>query len=187
MSAPFPLHRCGSLLILAGCAWVAGCRAPLAHSESQPAVPAESNAELIEHIADQPFVTAEAAYRAVYILWKDQVFSGGFASLRDELVNGRIVNDAWDHQPNSMLDRATVAYMVCRASGIEGGVNWWLTGLGRYAWRELQFRRIAHGGGEMALMNGGEFLGVLARAEEYIFKHRKTTGEKAELGPEPTP
>jgi hypothetical protein len=154
---------------------------------SQPAVPAESNAELVDYISDQPFVTADAGYRAVYVLWKGQPFSGDYSGLQSELVNGAIAAGAWNHDPADYLDRGAVGYLVCRACDIRSGLNWMLTGLGRYAWKELQYRRIAQSGGETGLISGGEFLGVLIRAEEYTrTRESSSMGPRPELGRDPS-
>lgn len=170
--------------LLFGSLWLSGCASMRA--ASQPAMPAESNAELVDYISDQPFVTAEAGYRAVYVLWKGQPYAGEYSGLQSELVNGDIAAGAWNHDPADYLDRGSVGYLVCRACEIRSGLNWMLTGLGRYAWKELQYRRIAQSGGEMGLVTGGEFLGVLIKAEEYTRRRESSPmGSPAELGRDP--
>jgi hypothetical protein len=154
---------------------------------SQPAMPAASNAELVDYISDQPFVTAEAGYRAVYVLWKGGPYSGEFSGVQSELINGKIVAGVWNHDPGEYLDRATVGYLVCRACGINTGLNWMLTGMGRYAWKELQYRGIAQtSGGELGLVTGGEFLGILNKAEEYSRRRESSPlGPPVDLGRDP--
>ena len=168
-----------SLFALSGCAAM--------RATSQPALPTASNAELVDYISDQPFVTAEAGYRAIYVLWKGQPYSGDYAGVQSELVNGNIASGLWNHDPSDYLDRATAAYLVCRACEIKSGLNWVLTGMGRYAWKELQYRRIAQtGGGELGLITGGEFLGILIKAEEYTRQRESSPiGPPVELGRDP--
>ncbi|MBI5864499.1 MAG: hypothetical protein HZB38_08325 [Planctomycetes bacterium] len=72
-------------LIVGGCATM--------QSNSQAPCPQNSNAELMDYISDQPFVTAEAGYRATYVLWKGQPFEGDFAALAAELGQARIAPD----------------------------------------------------------------------------------------------
>lgn len=134
---------------------------------THPAPPPEDNVSLLHYIADQPYVTAEAGYRAVYILWKREEFNGGFEELAAQLLSGRIIDGVWKHHPESRLTRADVGYMICRACDIRTGINWAVTGMGRYAWRELQFKEIAGGGGELGYIRGGEMVTVLAKAGEY--------------------
>ena len=145
---------------------LAGCQAP--HMAPTSPVPRAGTAELVLHIGDQPFVTAEPAYRAVYALAKGDSFSGDFAELTEKLRADGLIGKDWNYAADRCLDRGTVAFMVCRACKIQSGVNWMLTGLGRYAWRELQYKRIAGDGSEYGLMSGGEFVGLLSRAEDYL-------------------
>jgi hypothetical protein len=162
-----------------------GCRAALPRTTTQPAVPTQSNAELVEYIGDLPYVTAESAYRAIYILSKGEVFEGDYQALTAALVADRLIGQGWNYEADAFLDRAAVAYLVARACRIRTGLNWRLTGLGRYAHRELIYRGIAHPSGECSLISGGEFVGMLARAEEYLHKMGRAPGELADLGPEP--
>lgn len=167
-------------LLLAG-----GCRATMpAGATSQPS-PSAGSAELLAHAAAQPLVSAELGYRVIYALWKGEVFGGDFASLSTALAERRIIDPAWRLGPDVCLDRATVGYMVCRAIGIRSGANWMLTGLGRYAWRELQYRNIAGPGGESGLVSGGEFVGLVARADDYAISRHKDLTRRAELGQRP--
>ena len=161
-----------------------GCAPPRAMGMAP--VPNNANAALMDYIGDQPFVTAEAGYRAAYVFWKGQPYDGDFAGVRGALVDGGIASGGWNHDPADCLDRATAGYLICKACGINSGINWPLTGLGRYAWKELQYRQIAQPSGEMGLIGGGEFLGVLIKAEDYARRSGTTDmGQKAELGAQP--
>ncbi len=164
---------------------LAGCQAAGPHAATQPAVPTETNAELVEYISDLPYVTAESAYRAVHILSKGEVFQGDFGTLAAEMNTSGLIGNGWGHDADTFVDRAAVGHLVARACDIRTGLNWRLTGLGRYAHRELIYRGIAHPSGEYGLISGGEFLGVLARAEEYLHKIGRAPGEAAVLGTEP--
>ncbi len=176
----------GPLLIVA---FAAGCRVTLMRSGPQPAVPTDQNAELMEFIGDQPYVTAEPAYRAVYILWKgaDAMFRGSYEELQSELEEARIIDPLWKLPPDSPVDRATIGYMIARVCNIRTGLNWQLLGLGRYAYREVAYRGIAEPAGDLGLVSGGEFLGILLRAEQYMQTSAKGIGARPEIGPEPGP
>ncbi len=161
------------------------CRTTAPRAASQPAPPPHENALLIEYIGEQPFVTADSGYRAVYSFWKNgESFEGEFEALAALLVENKIASGAWHQTPDEVLDRATVAYMICRAANIHG-VNWDLMGLGRYAWRELVHRGIAYPGSELRLVSGGELLGILYRAEDHL-QDIGRGGKRVELGEEPT-
>lgn len=182
-SLPPRLIYCVLVVVLV-LACVGGCRTAQP-ATTQPTVPADGNAALMQYIGEQPFVTAEVTYRAAYILAKGEVFAGDFEALTQALAADRIVGASWNHAPADLVDRQTVAYMICRACGIRGGLNWRLTGLGRYAWRELQHKRIAGPGGEWALLSGGELQGILLRADEYLYRTGRVTTGRADLGAEP--
>jgi hypothetical protein len=157
-----------------------GCQAPHAPTATPP--PQSGSAELVMYIANEPFVTAEPAYRAVYSLATGEAFAGDFGQLTDKLRADGLVGKDWNHAADQCLDRATVAFMVCRACKIQSGVNWMLTGLGRYAWRELQFKGISEGGNEAALMGGGEFVGLLSRAGQYLERTGTASEQQVQLG-----
>ncbi|MFN0138332.1 MAG: hypothetical protein ACKVS9_19690 [Phycisphaerae bacterium] len=175
---------CG-LITLAGCA--TSDRAPATSQPASQAALPESNAELVDYISDQPFVTAEPACRAIYTLWKGESFAGSYDELVASLKAGKIVSELWDRPADGHLDRAAVGFMICRACGISSGVNWWLTGLGRYAWRELTYKGIARGGSEWRRVSGGEFLGLLVRADEYLVRQRRGNATSIDLGDSPSP
>lgn len=162
---------------------LAGCQLLEPRTTSQPAVPREGNAALIAYISDQPLVTAEAAYRATYLLAKGASFAGDFEALADALRSDGLISKGWQYAADQFVDKAAIGFMICRACKIQTGVNWNLTGLGRYAWRELLFHRIAEGGSEYGLMSGGEFVGLLLRADDYLRRTGKGQAEGVELGP----
>lgn len=166
-----------SILVLG----VAGCQAP-GRTGPVAEVPRDSSAELVAFIADQPFVTAEPAYRAVYVLWKGEPFSGDFDALADTLRSAGVACKCCRPAADRPLRRGAIAFMVCRACEIRGGINWALTGMGRYAWRELQHRGIAGPGSEYGWMSGGEFVGLLLRAEDHLRSERRDA-QRVNLGP----
>ena len=184
--APSHASRLAAMLAIAALSLaLTGCQASRPHAASQTDIPSETNAELIEYISNQPFVAAEPAYRAVYILSTGDIYDGGFDELTGEMKSSKLVRGEWGYDATTYLDRSDIGFMVARACEIRSGLNWNLTGLGRYAYRELAFRNIAHPAGETTLISGGEFLGLMARAEEYLHKVGRAPGEEAELGPEP--
>lgn len=162
---------------------LAGCRASLPHDEGARPLPASSSAELCEYVSGLPYVTAEAAYRSAYALRHGEMFAGDFAALSDALAGEKIIDPSWGYAADEFVHRASVGYMICRACKIELGLNWWLTGMGRYAWRELQYRGIARtSAGELSYISGGEFLGILARAEEHMRGIHRPLSPAAEIG-----
>ena len=170
-----------ALAVFVGLA-VCGCRATLPAEYSGPA-PAESDA-LIDHLSGMPYVSADAGYRAVHALWKREPAGGDFAAVAAGLRSGGVIGD-WGHAADSLLSRAEVGYMVCRAIDIRSGLNWRLTALGRYAWRELNYLGIASPPNEIGYVTGGQFVGILSRADDYRNERRGSLTQRAELGAEP--
>ncbi len=152
-----------------------GCRVSLPNND----LPLDSNAELIEHIAYMPYVTADAAWRSLYILKFKQVHQGSFEEVATELAAAGF--DLPDLAAGECPDRTEVAAVFHRICDVPAGLNYTLTGLGRYALRDLQYARIVRTPRDYGPLTGGEFLGLLARAEEAL----QHTGETIELGEEP--
>lgn len=155
----------------------AGCRSM--DASAKPA-PRSGTAELIAYAAEQPYTTADTAYRATYALATGQSFDGEFEALREKLREDNLIGN-WPYEANERVRKADVGYMVCKACKIQTGVNWNLTGLGRYAWRELIYHDIAKPSSEMGFITGGEFVGVLLKAEEYLQAEGETDAGPVEL------
>jgi hypothetical protein len=163
---------CAALLLVTGCH-------QSRTGELAADLPTDDSAGLIMYIANQPFITAEPAYRVTYLLAHDESFEGDFDELTATMKAEGLVAKHWQYMPGTRLTRGDVGLLICRACEINTGVNWLLTGLGRYAWRELTFKRIAAGGSDTSLMSGGEFVGIITRAEDYL-------AETGKRGVEPT-
>lgn len=175
-----------SIALFAALLPVAGCQSLHAtESEVGPPLAELDNPSLVERIQKQPWITADAGYRAIYVVWKGEVFSGDFGALQQELVDGHIVSHTWKDDSDTLLTRAKVGYMVCRALGIRTGLNWQLTGLGRYAWRELYYAGIVDAQSEHGLVSGGQFIGILSRADQKRDELGLARPTDVDLGPEP--
>jgi hypothetical protein len=159
-----------------------GCQAPQPRNP-EPAATAEpvpvDNVELVSYIGRQPFITAEPAYRAAYLLRYGDAFTGDYDQLRTLLADEGLVGRSWQHPPTQRLNRGEIGYLLCRTAQIEQSLNWILFRLGRYAYRDLQLLGIAGPGGEFSLVSGGEFQGILRRTENYMQENR------IELAPDP--
>lgn len=140
----------------------------------------------MEYISEQPFVTANAAYRAIWLMVETEPFSGGFDELTEALVDRQIVDARWHYDALQFIDNATAAYMISRAAHINSSINFALTGLGRYAWKELQYRRIAEPGSEWSLTTGGQFLALLTKTDDYLHDIGRATSPRSELGDDPS-
>ena len=132
-----------------------------------------SDSDFVHYLAQVSLVTTDEAFRAMLILVDGQDGSKSFEERRDRLVQRDIVNPAWITGPEYVIDRGAVAAMVCRACKLTGGINLVIfgsMGLGdrRYALRELVYREIMTTGADYAPVSGGEFVGILTRADALL-------------------
>ncbi len=177
----------GLAVIMAGCARPGTGIATRPAAARGPATPPRDNALLVAWIGDQPYVTAEAACRSIWWLWRGEAGPGSFEALLSGLREAGIAPPGWTPEPTDKIRRATAGYMLCRTIGLRSGLNWRLFGLGRYAWRELVYRGLALPAGELGFVRGGEFLGLLQRCEGWMIDRRRATYPHAELGSMPAP
>lgn len=161
-----------------------GCRLTIPADRLPGPTPA-GNAELMNYIAELPYLTADPGYRAAYLLWQNEPYEGEFADLAATLEQNEIVDD-WEVGPNDALSRDKIGYMVCRALDIKRGINWSVTGWGRYAWRDLAYLGIASRVSEIGFLTGGEFLGMMSRASDYVANRYASQSQRVDLGPRPT-
>ncbi len=160
----------------------ADTRVASAQAEADDPMPTQSSAALIAWIGRQPFVTAEAGYRIAHVIWAGKMFDGDYAELEAALEAGRVIDGVWEFAPDRPLNRGDVGYIICRAYNIRTGFWWNVLGLGRYAYRELQFHRIAGPGGEFGLPSGGEFQGIIRAADNWLADSGRMEAWRAELG-----
>ncbi|MCG3126594.1 MAG: hypothetical protein CHACPFDD_01445 [Phycisphaerae bacterium] len=185
-AAPMLALAAAALPLFAGCsaAGEAGTGVVSASRPAEPQACPRDNAALVDFVSEQPRVTAEAAYRVAYVLWKGEAFAGEFDELRGVLNAGGVASPLWQHRTDDVLSRAALAHLICRAADIRSGINWTLFGCGRYAWRELQYLRIADAGSEWTRPTGGEFLGLVRRADAW--RARRSESQAAQLGERPS-
>ena len=147
----------------------------------------------LSYLADRPMVSVDEAYRAVLILADGQDDAQSFAERQDKLVARGVVRTAWGLKPSQAIDKGAVAYMVMRTCQVRGGLNCrafgsWGLGDRRYAFRELMYQELLPGdaGTDYQVISGGEFVGLLHKADEHMQKAGLYAAAEAEM-PEPTP
>jgi hypothetical protein len=172
-----------------GLALAAGCS--MAPRQMKPEVdPATlSDGSFFYYLAELPVVTVDETYRAMLILADGEDSSRTFDERRDKLVQRGIVNPAWDMPGDYVIDRGSVAAMICKVCRIKGGVNMMLfgaAGLGdrRYAARELAYLEMLSEGPDYAPIRGGELIGVITKADAYMAEHKIYEADQLELGTE---
>ena len=165
------------VLLLAGCAppGVRGVRAfddlPVAETE------VVSDAQFLFELSNKKYCSTDDAYRGMLFLIDDKDTSKDFEERTTRLVMHGVADKNWTHNPNATVTKGKVAYMLVRALEIRGGVMYNITNAcPRYALRELIHKGIIIGGTEYSKLSGGEYVGILGRADdrrrpEEAYKH----------------
>jgi len=148
--------------------------------------------EFQSYLATAPLVTVDEAYRAVLILADGEDTSKSFEERREKLESRGIARPSWHLSPEAIIDRGTLAWMICKICHIYGGVDLLVFGtLGvgdrRYAMRELIYEKIMDEGSAYWYVQGDELVAVLAKADEFMRKTKVYDSTINELPPEPPP
>lgn len=148
--------------------------------------------EFQAYLADLPTVTVAEAYRAMLILADGKDPYKTFDERKTALESRGIARPAWNLAPDHVIDKGSVAYMVCRICRLRGGVNLLVFGsLGvgdrRYALRELVYRGLCEDSVHYQALTGGELVAILTKADAYMEKQGLYQAVPVELPPEPAP
>lgn len=121
-------------------------------------------------LAAKPNATFEDAVRVFFELTLD-VDAGAltFKEQAKALADMGVIRREWMKDPRMLLTRGRTAYMLCEACRIWGGLTMWVWGNSeRYAYRECVYNDVWTGGNQRNLMTGGELMGVLKWAADYL-------------------
>ncbi len=149
--------------------------------------------EFIDQMTRKSKCTVADAVRAVCILVNGKDIGNSYEERYNFLKNKGIVREQWVLNPDDWIDKGTLAYMLCKAAGIKGGINMRvfgeLLGIGdrRYAYRELVYRELIESDGvDYNYVSGPELVTITGKVDRYM----EDTGKyhpkvKVELGKEP--
>lgn len=185
------LKRLTLIPAVAAALFMAGCVEP---HRDPPSVDPNTlgDVEFQSYLADAPLVTVDEAFRAILILADGEDTCKTFVERRDKLESRGIARPGWKLNPEAIIDRGTLAYMVCKICKIYGGVDLLVFGnLGigdrRYSMRELIYEKIMDEGSAYWYVRGDEISSVLAKADEFMRKTKVYESTVNELPPEPPP
>jgi len=150
-----------SRIAVLAAALVAGV--PLLAQDKAPAPPAkESRTAYLRRIFEKDRATFGDACRAILSTIKGEHTDADFAANVGELTGRTVVLPDWGLQESSLLTKGTLAYMVCQALDLKGGVTMRLFGLNRrYALRECVHRRLMERGTVDEYVTGRELIDVV--------------------------
>ena len=137
--------------------------------EDLPAAEGEvaSDAEFLFELSEKKYCSTDDAYRGMLYLIDGTDTSKDFEERTARMVMHGVANKSWKHNPNAVVTKGKVAYMLVRTLEIRGGVMYNITnGCPRYALRELIHKGIIKGGIEHSKVSGAEYVGILGRADD---------------------
>jgi len=153
--------------IAIGALAVIACAPLLAQDKPAPAGK-ESRTAYLRRIFEKDRASYGDACRALLSLLKDEHTDADFAAVSGDLSGRGIVASDWNLQETSLLTKGTLAYMLCQALEIKGGLTMRLFGINRrYALRECQHKGLIVGGVMDEYVTGRELLDVLTNATVY--------------------
>jgi hypothetical protein len=127
--------------------------------------PKESRTAYLRRIFEKDRASYGDACRAVLSVIKDEHSDADFTANVGDLSGRGVVNSEWGLQESSLLTKGTLAYMVCQALEIKGGVTMRIFGINRrYALRECIHRRLIAGGPVDEYVTGRELIDVITNA-----------------------
>ena len=127
-------------------------------------------------LAAKPNATMEDAVKAVYMLKVEEspAEKMTFTEICDILLQKRLIRASYAKDPSRLVNRGQMAYMICRALGIKGGLTMRIFGVSeRYGYRECVYLGLLPAGTRVDRISGSEMLGILAQAVDYQEKRRK--------------
>lgn len=139
--------------------------APAAAAEERPK---ESRTAYIRRVFETDRATFGDACRAMLSFVKESHSDAGFREILGELVGLGVADGGWDLGPDDPVTKGHVAYMMCRALGIRGGLTMTVLGITRrYAFRECVHEGLMLGRSSGEYVSGRQLLDYLTTASIY--------------------
>ena len=130
--------------------------------------PAESDAQFYMLLAYKQMATLGDAYQAVGMLANGDSKLLPAEDCRKSLVERKIAREDWGNDLKAPVTKGKLAYMVCQALGIKGGVTMRLFGpTQRYCLFECLYLELMVQGSTYQNCTGGELVATIDRADEY--------------------
>lgn len=137
-------------------------------AEKPAASSKESRTAYLRRIFEKDRASYGDACRGILSIVKDEHTDADFGAVTGDLAGRGVVLANWGLTEASPLTKGTLAYMLCKALDIEGGVTMRLFGINRrYALRECVHRRIIAFGTTDEYVSGRELIDVITNAGIY--------------------
>ena len=152
--------------------------------------PAQSDARFFMLLSHKNVATMGDGYQAVAMLVRHEGALTDPAECRKMLVGRNVARATWGDDLQAPLPKGRLAYMVCQALGVKGGLTMRLFGpTERYCLFECQYLELMVGGAQYQHCPGGELVSVIDRADQYQLDQAgaAATTAKAEAADETKP
>jgi hypothetical protein len=158
------LGFCLSALILSGC--------NQAHSEPMSkemmANDPDSQINFWQSLNDIPVCSNDAAFHGLLLYFYNTDENADYTGRVQTLKSHKMLPNDFNEPADMGIKRGTLAYALCQALGIKGGVTMRVLGPnGRYAVRELQFMNLYPSGSQQQTFSGTEYVGIMGRIEDF--------------------
>ena len=163
--------KCAAAALAGACLALTGCgTGTLRIVEGDAKLPDDvGSPAYLDRVSAGATVTENDAMQGILLLMDGKDEAGSFRRRVETLAERKVVARGGDYRASRAITRGRLAYMICQACKIPGGVMLTLTGPSqRYCLRELQYRRVMCMGACYNPVTGMEFVAVLTRADSYL-------------------
>ena len=153
---------------LAGLA-AGSCQSPVDLSQEPPnlgppAAVSRDSASTAYELSRQAWCSNDMACSMVLLMTQGEDRYTSFEERRAAVEVKGLARANWRLQGDKPVSKGTLAYMLCRAMDIKGGLWMHLLPSRRYAYREALHRKLMERGSEYEPLTGPEAVGILGRA-----------------------
>lgn len=158
----------------------------LAASAVRADTPAESDAQFFMLLVQKPVATMNDGYQAVAMLAEESAELRPADECHKMLTERGIAHENWTEGGSEPLPKGRLAYMLCQALDIKGGLTMRVFGPSdRYCLFECQYLELMPGGAQYQHVTGGELVSAVDRAEMYRAEQRGHESPEAMAEPVP--
>lgn len=153
-----------------------GCMLPERTFEPERDPASLDDVTFLHYLASVPVATVDEGMRAVLMLRDNSAHPSTYEQRYAALEGLGAVKRAWHLEPNRILDKGTLGYMLRKVCKLPHSVNEWfasLTGLGdrRYALKSCIYAGLMPYGRAQDPVTGGELLSAMTAAEQRLQEH----------------
>ncbi len=128
----------------------------------------ESRTAYIRRVFEKDLASYGDACRMVLSHSTGEHTDAEFKSVHGDLAARGIVETGWELEEPARLTKGTLAYMVCKAAGVKGGLTASVFGMSRrYALKECLYLGLIAGGTTDEYVTGRELIDVVTNVEVY--------------------